>query len=517
MKQILFPFAMLVGSLLSAQNQPPVISNVQVQIAGAKTLTISYDLADAESDAITVSFRAAQKGAAALGFNTANATGDIGTAIVPGTGKEITWDFSAYATADTTKLRLMLVADDLQPFDIQPLVDQVDSARLFGDLTFIEGIRHRTTGATHLQETKDFLWFSFLDKGLETTEQEFAYGNYTAHNIMGRQPGTGASGDTYILGGHFDSVDDAPGADDNGSAVAGMMEAMRILSQYPTKKSIKYIGFDLEEAGLIGSKRYVQNGILSDENILGMIDFEMIGYYSEEPNSQEFPLGFNLLFPAAYAEVAAQEFKGNFITNVGKQGGSATLMQAYKSASTSFVPALRVVNVEAPATPPNDLSRSDHAPFWGANIPAIMLTDGAEFRNPYYHTPNDTLGTLDFTFMSKVVMGAVATLAQLAEVQHADSWWTDIDIASGTTNPSLECAVKISPNPAHGILKIEWPACASQITKLSLLDANGRTIHTAENIEKFQYLLDVSSFAKGSYFLKMEGKAGSKTEQIVVD
>ncbi len=520
MKQAFLPFLMLVGSFLFGQNQPPILSNVQVQLTGDKTLTISYDLSDPDGDAVAVSFRAAQKGAAALDFNTANATGDIGPGIAPGTGKQITWDFSSFATPDTTKLRLMLVAEDLQPFDIQALVDQVDSARLFSDLSFIEGIRHRTAGVTHLQETKDFLWLSYLDKGLETTEQEFAYGNYTAHNIMGRQPGTSTTGDTYILGGHFDSVSDAPGADDNGSAVAGMVEAMRILSQYPTKKSIKYIGFDLEEAGLVGSSRYVQNGIQSDESILGMIDFEMIGYYTEMPNTQTLPTGFNILFPNSYAEVESQQFRGNFITNVGKQGSSATLMQQYKTSAATYVPALRTINVEAPNTWQTltpDLGRSDHAPFWVSNIPAIMLTDGANFRNPYYHTPNDTLGTLNFSFMTNVVKGAVATLAQLAEVQHADMWWTDFDFVSGIQQPLLECAVKISPNPAHGLVKIEWPACAAQITKLSLLDANGRTVHTADALSKAQYSLDVSGLAKGSYFLKMEGKTGSKVEQILVE
>lgn len=510
----------MVGNFLLAQNQPPVLTNVEVQRTDDKTLTINYDLADAEGNPCTVTLLAGAKGANALGFNTTNAAGDLGTAITPGTGKQIVWDFSGHATLDTTRLRLMLVADDLQPVDIQALVDQVDSVRLYGDLSFLEGIRHRTTGAAHLQETKDFLWFSFLDKGLETTSQSFNYGSYTAQNIMGRQPATSTSGDTYLLGGHYDTVDDAPGADDNGSAVAGMMEAMRILSQYPTKKSIKYIGFDLEEDGLVGSQRYVQSGIKSDETILGMIDFEMIGYYSEAPNSQTLPTGFNLLFPNAYAEVQSQEFKGNFITNTGKQGNSAALMNQYKNSAATYVPALRTVNVEAPnawqsITP--DLGRSDHAPFWVANIPAIMLTDGANFRNPNYHTPNDTVGTLDLTFMSNVVKGTVATLAQLAEVQHADTWWTDLDFVSGSKAPIENCKVRISPNPASSYVSIEWPACASQMQRLSLMDGNGRRLRSMEIGAGNRIKFDLSGIAKGNYYIKMEGMNGTRIEKLVVE
>ncbi|MCC6726119.1 MAG: M28 family peptidase [Saprospiraceae bacterium] len=520
MKQILLLLCLLAGNLLLAQNQPPVLSNVEVHQTGDKTITITYDLSDAEGDPCTVSFLAGAKQAAALSYSTTNATGSLGAGILPGTAKEIVWDFSNHSSLNLSSFRLMLVADDLQAIDIQALVDQVDSIRLFGDMTFLEGIRHRITGATHLQEAKDFIWFTCLDRGLETTEQSFNFGSYAAKNIIGRHIGTGANGDTYILGGHFDSVDDAPGADDNASAVAGMMEAMRILSQFPTKKSIKFIGFDLEEEGLVGSLRYVQSGIQSGENILGMIDYEMIGYYSEAPNSQTLPTGFNLLFPDAYAAVQSQDFKGNFITNVGKQGGSATLMQQFKTHASTYAPGLRTINVEAPnawqsLTP--DLGRSDHAAFWLQNIPAIMLTDGANFRNPHYHTPGDTLGTLNFSFMCNVVKGTIATLAQLAEVQHADTWWSDMDFVNGTTTPIATNKVSISPNPASGTVKVDWSLCSGKFQKISLMDSNGRTVRTLDVGQNKQVSFNVSDLPKGNYYLKMEGQNERQIEKLVVE
>ncbi|MBI1227565.1 MAG: M28 family peptidase [Bacteroidetes bacterium] len=509
---------LLLGNHIFGQNQAPVLSNVQVQLGTNNTFIINYDLSDAESDPITISLRAGSSGAAKLDYATANATGDIGVGINPGTGKQIIWDFSAYAASAMNDFRLLLVADDQQPIDIQSLVDMVDSTRLLEDLTFIEGIRHRTTGAVHLQETKDFIHSKFLDHSLETSLQPFTYGSYNAENIIGKQNGTGITGETYILGGHFDTRDDAPGADDNGSAVAGMLEAMRILSQFPTKKSINYIGFDLEEDGLIGSTKYVSTGILNGEDILGMVDFEMIGFYSDTPNSQNFPSGFNFLFPDAYNEVAAQEFKGNFITNVGKTGSSALLMQDFQDAAEAYVPELRSVPVEAPSnwqiiTP--DLGRSDHAPFWIANRPAIMLTDGANFRNPNYHQPSDTLGTINFTFMANVVKGAVATLAELAEVQHADTWWTDTDFFTATKE-AFDCEAAISPNPTHEILSVDWSDCATSVERLSILDATGRTVLTAEATGS-HHIFKLGKLANGIYFLKMESKNGCRLEKIVLE
>jgi hypothetical protein len=413
----------------------------------------------------------------------------------------------------------MLVADDLQPVDIQSIVNQVDSSRLLADLSFVQGIRHRTAGIAHLQDVKDFIHEQFQDKLIGTYLQTWPYGSYAAHNIIGRQIGTDGDGTTYLLGGHFDTVNDAPGADDNGSAVVGMLEVMRVLSQYPSRKSIQYIGFDLEEAGLLGSIQYVQNGIAPGESIAGMIDFEMIGYYSEKPNSQSFPPGFEIIFANVYDEVESQEFKGNFITNVGKQGNSAALMNSYKAASDAYVPELRVINVEAPQawqalTP--DLGRSDHAPFWLSNIPAIMLTDGAEYRNPNYHEPTDVLDSLNFTFMANVVKGTVATLAQLAEVQHADLWWGDTGFFTSTHQP-FSCDLTIAPNPANDLLRIEWKACNSPVLRLSLLDATGRVMRQAESPAAPATQLEVADLPKGTYFVKMEGENGAVVKMVVLE
>ncbi len=227
------------------------------------------------------------------------------------------------------------------------MVNQADSMRLHTDMDIMEGTRHYTAGAAHLAEVKDTLFGRFGQYGLAPYYQNFQFNSYQAQNIIGKKAGQVAENTVFIVDGHYDSVNNGPGADDNASAVIGVLEAARILSQYEFRRSIRFIGFDLEELGLRGSQEYVNNGILAGENVAGVLNFEMIGYYSERNNSQVFPPGFNLLFPAAYATVSADTFKGNFITNVANTSSSG-IKQVFDACAATYVPALKVVSIEAP-------------------------------------------------------------------------------------------------------------------------------------------------------------------------
>ncbi|MDO8366692.1 MAG: M28 family peptidase, partial [Saprospiraceae bacterium] len=279
----------------------------------------------------------------------------------------------------------------------------------------------------------------FLGAGLHYAEQAVPLGNYSGKNLIGTQPGTASAEKVIINDAHYDTVNNAPGADDNGSGTVGVMEAVRLLSRYPSKKTLRYIGFDLEESGLLGSVRYVSFGIPAGEQIEGVFNYEMIGYWSNEPNSQTLPPGFSTLFPAAAATVAANQYRGDFITNVGNTA-SQSLVLLFSNSAQQYVPGLKVISLDVPGdgSIAPDLRRSDHAPFWSAGKKALMLTDGANFRNECYHTPADTLDEkLDFTFMSNVVKATIASMAQLAEMQHGDwataSFQNNVDVS----NPRL--------------------------------------------------------------------------------
>ena len=500
--------------------QPDIrFENVTVTRKAGNILSITYDLLYPTNDLAEVKLRATTKGGVLFDFNTSNATGQVGTGVSGGMGLNIEWDYSAYA-GTTQDFRIMLVARQDKLIDIQSLVDQVDSTRLSGDLAFLEGVRHRTAGAAHLSEVQDFIKYQFLENGLETSVQTFANGSYTAQNIIGRLIGTEQEGEVYILDGHYDSVSNSPGADDNASAVAGVLEAVRILAPYGFKKTIRFIGFDLEEAGLVGSGQYVQNGILPQENINGVLNFEMIGYYSDEPNSQDTPVGFSLLFPEAYDKLEANEFRGDFI-NIVANGPAKPLWDAYENAITTYVPSLNFVGIQAPANwqvIANDLGRSDHAPFWIAGMPAIMLTDGANFRNPYYHTPEDTADKLNYTFMHNVVQATIATLAEVAGIEFAATWWTDTDFAT-PVKEAATCDFQVSHNPAKDFLRVEWNDCQLGDFSIELININGSVVKRVVRPQQLingQQLIDVRGLEKGVYFLKMKNRYGQAAKKVVI-
>jgi Peptidase family M28/Secretion system C-terminal sorting domain len=506
---------LLTSLLLQAQNQYPSISNLSLDFnQDSKVLSIQYDLFDAEGEDMEVRFLVSNNNGESFSIPTQNATGDVGSGITSGTGKSITWDATGLLPM-TGGYQVKLVADDGFITDIQSIVDQVDSDLLWSTLQFIEGIRHRTANPTHLAAVKDTIEQRFLTANLQTARKDFLFGNYTGQNIIGIKTGNSHSDTTYIVDGHFDTVNDSPGADDNGSAVAGMLEVLRVLAPYRFDKTIKFIGFDLEEEGLKGSLDYTANNISSTETIKGVFNLEMIGYYSDEPNSQDFPTGFELLYPDVQAELQADQFRGNFITNIGDQN-SLALIAAFENAAALYVPDLKVISLAAPPGWPvltPDFGRSDHAPFWLATIPALMLTDGSEFRNPNYHSPNDVVSTLDAAFMTNVVKATVAALAEEAGITHSTTATEAFEFVLSVA-PQPSCHVKLSPVPVREELLVDLENCGQQEVDLQVVDVSGKVLVEKKIVAGFSgsLSLNLEQLSAGVYWLKlMEGKTRAET------
>jgi hypothetical protein len=464
---------------LAGQNQAPVIKNLSVTSNGPSELLITYDLQDPDNSDIDITLRVSDNNGETYDISAMNATGDVGFPVNPGTGKVITWDFSNEISM-SGKYRVMLVADDREVVDIQHIVDQVDTNRLRDDLKMIVGVRHRTGNPGHLDFVKSLITDRFNAHGLETESLPFLRNNLRGENIAGRKAGFSNEKQIYIIDGHFDTISNSPGADDNGSAIAGMLEALRVLAGYNFQKSIRFVGFDLEEAGLVGSSHFVNTeGLKPYETVEGVFNFEMIGYFDNAPNTQTLPAGFNILYPEVYNAISNDSFRGNFITNVGIQSHPG-LNEAFEAAADKYVPELKVISILAPAqwqslTP--DLGRSDHAPFWIAGLPALMLTDGANFRNPNYHSPNDTLGTLNFTFMRQVVKATVAAIAELAEVTHSTSASTDVDILTSVLNHD-HCSPVVYPNPNSNFIRLDLTDCLSQNATLEIYTIAGDIMYS---------------------------------------
>jgi hypothetical protein len=194
-----------------------------------------------------------------------------------------------------------------------------------------------------------------------------------------------------LIGAHFDSVPNTPGADDNASAVAVMLAVAKALG---CRKDVMYVAFNGEECDLAGSREFVKE-MAGELKVLEQVHvLEMVGYRDRRPNSQQNPL------PMIQAPTTA-----DFLGVVANK--SNLVDQIIEAAGSISVP---VVGLAIPPGLPLDairqlsphLLRSDHAPFWEKNIPAVMWTDTSEFRNPNYHQPTDTPETLDYEFMAEV-------------------------------------------------------------------------------------------------------------------
>jgi Peptidase family M28 len=203
-----------------------------------------------------------------------------------------------------------------------------------------------------------------------------------------------------IIGAHYDVYGDQPGADDNASGVAGMLELARLIHELhpPLKYRTDFVAFTLEEPQFfrtrhMGSYMYAKALADAGVKVRSMIALEMIGYYSDKQGSQHYPLFFFRWFYPT---------KGNYIALVGKWGQSAVVENVrHLIVSASSVP---VVSIAAPSILPG-IDFSDHQNFWKFHYKACMVTDTAFFRNHNYHDPTDTIDTLDFDKMVEVAKG----------------------------------------------------------------------------------------------------------------
>lgn len=505
-----------------AQNQPPQIANLNVVSDTVnKKIQITFDLSDAENDDVEISVGFSDDGGETFLAAFTNPTGDVGFPVTPGTGKQIEISYDPGITFIGNYI-VRVVADDRIVPDIADIVAQVDSVRLFNDLSFIASdIRHYQTNPTHLEAVKDFIENRFTANGLQTYRQPFTLENYSAHNIIGRLPGMKDETITYIIDAHFDSVEDAPGADDNGSGVAGFLEAMEVLSQYQFEHSIKFIGFDFEEStpvlGLHGSREYVTNGVKNYEQLEGAFNYEMIGYYTDVPNTQQIPAGFNIAFPAQYNAVVADSFRGNFVVNTSNEATSA-LMSMYESMAAQYVPDLKVISVELPLngilTP--DFLRSDHASFWTAGQKALMLTDGANFRNLNYHTPGDTIGALNFTFMSNIVKATVASICELAKIQHSTSAMQQVDGPVQVREISADCSLNVSYGWLGKYLFFSTSCEVEAWSTLQVYNSEGKLATTFSIAPGTQKIRLPANLYAGVYVAVMRGKQYHAAKRFVV-
>lgn len=436
--------------------------------------------------------------------------GDIGFPVIQGANKRIRIFLDL--ASNQTNLVVVLSAYDREAMDINALVSQVSASELQEHIVQIQGKRN-TTDPTHYNASRFYIT-NKIENYL--TSKALPFNSPVGINYEAGKLGYESPSSTIVIDAHYDSAPISPGADDNASGVAGVLEAIRILSDYAFKKSIRFLFFDLEELGLVGSTIYASNQLSKKDSVIAVINLEMIGYYSELPNSQDFPTGFNFLFPEAYNEVVANNRKGDFITNVANTS-SSFLKTSFKNNATAYVPGLKVISLELAGNGSiaPDLRRSDHAVFWDRNIPAIMLTDGANFRNKNYHTIRDSVGYLNFNFMSNVVKASIATMAELAGIEHGTSIDIPINLSTFTT--------QLNKNQFYAFYQNNNILIKSKINTKSLhielIDSKGISV-CAEKInlqsEEFSKFY-CSDLKPGIYYIRALFEDGFQTQKILVN
>lgn len=267
------------------------------------------------------------------------------------------------------------------------------------------GERHPLSSPIHLQEAEAYLHQQFSEAGLAVTTHPFQALGGTYHNVIGTAiPGTGPSqsAQPLIVAAHFDTVQGSPGADDNASALAVLLHIARQVRSVKLTRTIRFIAFNLEEENLLGSSAYTALLRKNHEAIHGAIVLECVGYVSHQHNSQKIPPGVPIAVPTT----------GNFLAVIGNERSQA-LTGSVAQAMQSHLPIVPLV-VPGNGEKLPDTRRSDHTSFWEQGFPAVMLTDTANFRNPHYHRPTDTLDTLNLDFMASVAEGLMAAVIDLA-------------------------------------------------------------------------------------------------------
>jgi len=374
----------------------------------------------------------------------------------------------------------------------------------------IEGVRHPIDTLEKLNDAADYIRSEFENYGLRVKDQEFKVEGFdaTVRNIEGAL-GDGKDSELLIAS-HYDTVRDSPGANDNGSGVAIMLECARVLAQAKGNRKVRFVSFTLEErnpayelktrkiaqrlgltndgyhyatqrihglmkqlielqtkayatgknpseaiaearsklegkmseaeteyareleemykeitvtswpgmTALVGSSFWVKEAVRTKKDVSGVLNLETLGYTSNKKNSQTLPEGMD---PTMFQTYNVSDVTvGNFIAILGDLNSDKL--------ARSFCDPCKLDSVDLPYACLQlplrfediakfglfDILRSDHAPFWREGIPALMLTDTANFRYPFYHTQADTIDKLDFDFMTKICKATIATAIEYA-------------------------------------------------------------------------------------------------------
>lgn len=341
------------------------------------------------------------------------ATGSSSTASDTTTANPTTTTTTPTATettsaADTTTGPL---ACDTSP---DAVADCIEPPRYAADLEFIADIR--TPGNPHWQAVQDLCFDRLAEWGYEVDLHDYGSGI----NVIGRRLGATIPDEVVLVGAHYDHIPDCHGADDNATGIAATLEIARVLAVPTFERTVMIACWDEEELGLLGSAAFATQAAADGTDIVIDFNFDMIGYASDEPDSQQIPPGLDLAFPDTYAEIEANGFRGDFIALMANTTAAAAAADFIAQAERIGLKTALLALPEGTETSAlfADLRRSDHASFWDQGYAALFVTDSANFRNGHYHCEGgpDEIEDLDEDFavgVARATAGAAASAAGL--------------------------------------------------------------------------------------------------------
>jgi len=260
-----------------------------------------------------------------------------------------------------------------------------------------------------LDAARHYIVSVWQQQGYEVNEQFYQVGGVQCANLEVNCRGTGRPDAVILVGAHYDSVKGSPGANDNGSGVAAMLELSRLFTRVTPAVSVRFVAFVNEEPPFffwqeMGSMVYAKAARKRNDNIILMVSLETIGYYSSRPGSQRYPPFFKYFFPN----------RGDFVGFVSNLRSRKILRQAVQAfRKQSDFPLCHVATF--PWIP--GIYWSDHYCFWKQGYPAFMITDTALYRYPHYHTAADTPDKVQFAPLARVTSGLFQMFATLAGSQ----------------------------------------------------------------------------------------------------
>jgi Zn-dependent M28 family amino/carboxypeptidase len=270
------------------------------------------------------------------------------------------------------------------------------------------GPRH-VNAPNALDQTESFIVDSFQSMGYTVERQTYEAMNAQCTNLIVEIPGTDKDDEIVVLGAHYDTVPGSPGANDNATGVAALLALARIAQEddFEPTRTLRFVAFVNEEPPFfqteqMGSHAYAKRCHQRGDNIVAMLSFDGLGYYSNAKDAQTYPLPLlDMLYPK----------EGNFIAFVGNWSSRQLVYDVVESfrCNTAFPSQGGAVPNLVP-----EVGFSDHWAFWQFDYPAVMVTDTLPFRDPHYHTANDTIDHLDFDSLARVVTGLDSVMRALA-------------------------------------------------------------------------------------------------------